>query len=203
VPSKPDSNADKDSISDDDLTGLALQYPPPDDAPIPGEPKPTGDRPRGPSPSPRFWRVTLFALGAIAAIAIFVPNTAARVASRVLSPDGSTEAVLIATETGGIQGHKVCFRRPTGAPLNVKRCTEVAYLSGLSEHGDSHDIELVWTSPGQLEIRYPAAAFIHVYKPVFVWGAMGYPNASGGYNNRLPSILVRAVPTQTADPITH
>jgi hypothetical protein len=154
-------------------------------------------------PSRRFWIITLAVISAVVAIAVFIPNVTARVASRVLSPDGSTEAVLVAMDAGEVRGYKVCFRRPTGAPLNVKRCTEVAYLGGVSEDGVSQAIKLAWTSPSQFEIRYATAASVHVYTPVFVWGAIGYPGASGGYRNRLPAIFVRTVPNGVGVAATH
>jgi hypothetical protein len=154
-------------------------------------------------PSRRVCTVALVVVGTIVAIAIFVPSTSFRLAGRVTSPDGSTEATLIAMEARGAQGYKVCFRRPSARPLNMKRCTEVAYVRSLTPNGASEPVSLVWASPSQLEIRYTPAVSVHIYSPVFAWGAIRELGASAGYGNRLPEILVRAVPIGESAGITN
>jgi hypothetical protein len=153
-------------------------------------------------PSRRVCTVALVVVGTIVAIAIFVPSTSFQLAGRVTSPDGSTEATLIAMEAKEARGYKVCFRRPSARPLNMKRCTEVAYVRVLAANGESEPVTLIWRSPSQLEIRYTPAVAVHVYTPVFAWGALRELGASAGYGNRLPEIFVRAVPIGESAGIT-
>lgn len=143
--------------------------------------------------------MALLVLGSLVAIVIFVPGNSAQVSASARSPDGSTEAVLVAIrpDRAGAHNYKVCFRRPGAAPLNTITCREVAYLGGVADGRDAEPVSLVWTNPSQLEIRYVSAARVYVYVPVFIWGSPRMNRTTGPYLFPLP-IVVKAVPVGVA-----
>src|SRR5579862_1168579 len=145
-----------------------------------------------------FWVIAPPAIALLAAFLVCTRRVSSYEVSRVHSPDGTTDAVLVAIprDAAGARSYKVCFQRPNGLRLNPTNCNEIAYLAGVSASGVSKTVSLVWTAPSQLEIRYASATSIHVYKPVFVWGAPHLGAKSGPYGVGLP-IFTRAVPTVT------
>ena len=137
------------------------------------------------------WVISLAAVGVLVAFIAYVPKIPGHEVRRSPSPDGNTVAVLVEVgEKGlGAQNYKVCLQRP-GLPPALVGCREVAYLAGVGHNSRQPPIELTWTGPSQLEIRYPSATSIHVYKPVFVWGSRRfYPSR---YGISLP-IFIKAV----------
>lgn len=143
-----------------------------------------------------FWLLAFLVVGVIGAIASFVPKVSTREVGSVRSPDGSTEAVLIAIDASGVHNYRVCFKRPNATSLNSSSCRDIAYLGGVSSVGSSQPVTLIWTSPSQLEVRYASASSVHVYTPVFVWGSTR-PGSAMGRSGYGLLIFTRLVPTKT------
>ena len=137
-----------------------------------------------------FWLLALGTLGLLIAIVAYLPRARGHEVARKRSPDGAFDAFLLEIDKEAEEGHsyRVCMRPPNNyTPVTLANCDEIAYLGGVSGIGSGPFVTLAWTSPSQLEIRYPNATAIHIYKPVYAWG-------SGRYR-RLP-VFTRAVQTQ-------
>jgi hypothetical protein len=146
----------------------------------------------------KIWLLSLAALVAVVAFITYVPKIPSHELRRSPSPDGNTVAVLVEVgkEGLGAQNYRVCLQRP-GLPTALVGCREVAYLAGVGHGSSQPPVQLAWTAPSQLEIRYPSATSIHIYKPVFVWGSRRfYPSR---YGISLP-IFIKAVQSGEAPP---
>jgi hypothetical protein len=139
----------------------------------------------------RIWLFPLAALAVLAAFITYVQKIPSHEVRRSPSPDGNTVAVLVEVGKEGldVQNYRVCLQRP-GLTTALVGCREVAYLAGVGHSSSQPPVELAWTAPSQLEIRYPSATSIHIHKPVFVWGSRRfYPSR---YGIGLP-IFIKAV----------
>jgi hypothetical protein len=163
--------------------------PPPDDAP---------EVTQNPISEPRRSRVGWVIAFAVVGVAVGWYASSQRVTSfevaRQRSPDGMAVAVLMDVRDGpSIRGYRVCMQRPSAIKITTANCREVAFLGGVTGVVDLHpSINLVWTSPSRLEIRYANASSVHIWRPVFAWGGARY---SGNYrgSSSSPVIYVQAV----------
>jgi hypothetical protein len=129
--------------------------------------------------------------GLLVALISYVPKFSGHEVRRAPSPDGSVDAVLIEVprDAAGAHSYKVCFYRPNDHTTTTASCNEIAYLAGV---GATQPVELIWTAPRQLEIRYVNATSIQIYKAKFIWRRCWLGPCIGRYGSNLP-IAIRAV----------
>ena len=169
------------SISDAELTELALKYPAPDDFRVS-----EANADRSPWEAPKAhntWFVGLLVIGLLGILLGRLPNAKSHEIERERSPDGAGDAILMEFPQvdGDSKSFKVCIQSPSGTRFIRDDCREVAYLGGVISATGSQPVRLVWNTSSQLEIHYSTAASVHVYRPDFVWGSTPYATRVGSF----------------------
>jgi hypothetical protein len=134
------------------------------------------------SPRRAPWLISIGIAGLFVLFVVYVPKFSGNEVKRSPSPDGAVDAVLIEVprDAAGAHSYKVCFYRPNDRVTTAAACNQIAYLAGVS---GPQPVELVWTAPRQLEIRYVKATSVHVYKPAFIGRHCWMGPCLGGYSN--------------------
>jgi hypothetical protein len=183
------------TISDAELTALALKDPPPDDfrGSETNQENPLSER----SGTGIVWLVAFLVVGLPGARFLYAPKIRSYEIARQRSPDGIGDAILreVPQDAAGSHSYRVCMQRPSGIKLASMNCREVAFLGGVSSDSGSRPVTLIWNTSSQLEIHYVTATSIHVYQPVFTWGSARSPARIA----RSRAILIQAVQTGRKD----